>query len=279
MRALWSGIVDDAAVFPPGNAPIDVAVQRHDELRSASYADVVGPLLVPTSAVSELSALTAGRSEPLAIALVARPGVPEAEVEAAVANALQQWTVRVVGVELGWVPGWRGLQLGDLPVVLEIPRGDEQDPALADLRMAVLEGWAVRGKFRTGATPTWPWPDEAELALVLELAQALAVPLKLTGGLHHAARGAYPETPGGPAVEQHGFLNVLAAVHALATGSGRDHAARLLAVREAGDLADVLTAWDDEAVRLTRTHLTAFGCCQVTDPVTELDDLDLLPKD
>jgi hypothetical protein len=279
MRALWSGIVDDAAVFPPGNAPIDLAVRRHDEHRSAAYADVIGPLLVPTSAVSELAALTASRSEPLAVALVARPGVPEAEVETAVANALQQWMVRVVGVELGWVPGWRNLRLGDLPVVLEIPRGDEQDQALADLRMAVLEGWVVRGKFRTGATPTWPWPDEAELALVLELAQALAVPLKLTGGLHHAVRGAHPETPGGPTVEQHGFLNVLAAVHALATGSGRDHAARLLAVREARDLADVLTAWDDDAVRLTRTHLTAFGCCEVTDPVTELTELDLLPKD
>ncbi len=279
MRALWSGIVDDAAVFPPGNAPLDVAIARHDDLRAGAYADVVGPLLVPTASVAELAALTADRSAPLAVALVARPGVPGADVEAAVANALQHRLVRVLSVEMAWVGGWRDLELADLPLVLEIPRGDEQDPALADLRTAVLEGYAIRGKFRTGATPTWSWPDEAELALVLELAQVMAVPLKLTGGLHHAARGAYPETAGAPATEQHGVLNVLAAVHALATGSGRDHAERLLAIREAEDLADLLGAWDAEAVGLARTHLTAFGCCSVTDPVTELTDLDLLTED
>ena len=51
MRALWSGLVDDAAVFPPGNAPLDVAVSGHRALRAGPDADLVGPLLVPAASV------------------------------------------------------------------------------------------------------------------------------------------------------------------------------------------------------------------------------------
>jgi hypothetical protein len=278
MRALWSGIVDDAAVFPPGNAPLDVAVRRHDEHRAAAHADLVGPLLIPTTAVDDLAALTADRADPLAIGLVARPGVAAAEIEAALANALRCNTVEVTGVELGWTDGWRHLDLRDVPVVLEVPRGQDHDVALADLRAHLRDGQPVRAKLRTGPTPTWTWPDEAELADWLLAAAALEVPFKLTGGLHHAVRGRY--TPFGASEEEnHGLLNVLLAVHAAADGSSADHVRRLLEVRDAQDLADLLRAWDDDAVRLTRSLLTAFGCCEVADPVTELTDLDLLSKD
>ena len=41
------GLVDDAAVFPPGNAALPDAVAAHREHRAAWYADLVGPLLVP----------------------------------------------------------------------------------------------------------------------------------------------------------------------------------------------------------------------------------------
>src|SRR5258706_15580954 len=49
--ALLARLVDDAAVFPPGNAPLPEAVAAHHGHRAAWYADLVGPLLVPASAV------------------------------------------------------------------------------------------------------------------------------------------------------------------------------------------------------------------------------------
>ena len=70
----------------------------------------------------------------------------------------------------------------------------------------------VVAKFRTGPTPTWPWPDEAELAAFLRLAASAEAPFKLTGGLHHAVRGTYP-VDGAPE-EHHGILNVLLATAA-----------------------------------------------------------------
>jgi len=46
-RALFEGLVDDAAVFPPGNAPLAEALRLHREHRGSGYAAFVGPLLVP----------------------------------------------------------------------------------------------------------------------------------------------------------------------------------------------------------------------------------------
>ena len=38
----WLRLVDDAAIFPPGNAPIDDAAAAHLERRDAWYAGLVG---------------------------------------------------------------------------------------------------------------------------------------------------------------------------------------------------------------------------------------------
>ena len=51
MPRLLSGLVDDAAVFPPGNAPLPDAVTAHRTHRTAWYADMVGPLLLPASEI------------------------------------------------------------------------------------------------------------------------------------------------------------------------------------------------------------------------------------
>lgn len=287
MRALWSGLIDDAAVFPPGNAPLDVAIEGHDGHRAAPYADCVGPLLVPTNSVDDLKRLTAGRRQPLAVSLVARPGIASADIEAAASNAARCRTIRVVSIELGWVEGWRDLDLPRVPLVLEIPRGSDHDRALADVQSGLLEGRAVRAKFRTGPTPTWAWPDEAELAEWFAAAAALNLPIKLTGGLHHAVRGRYVAVAGldqwgaphETREQNHGLLNVLLAAHAAADGSSADHLQRLLEIREGRDLADLVRSWDEDAIRLSRSLFTAFGCCEVTDPVTELAGFDLLTKD
>ncbi|KAA1425189.1 hypothetical protein FE697_004765 [Mumia zhuanghuii] len=44
-------LVDDAAVFPPGNASLPDAVQSHREHRASALADLVGPLVLPADGV------------------------------------------------------------------------------------------------------------------------------------------------------------------------------------------------------------------------------------
>ena len=277
-------LVDDAAVFPPGNAPLPDAVRGHALHREAWYADAIGPLLVPAATVADLVRVLDLRDaagvpgvvpDPLALVLVARPGADPATATAALDALGDEVRVRVVGVELGWQQGWRSLGLGDVTVALEVPRGHDHAVAVADVHSALAQGWPVVAKFRTGPTATWAWPDEAELASFLRLV-APELPFKLTGGLHHAARGTY-EVAGTPE-ENHGVLNVLVATSAAIAGAGQDEVAALLAVRDAVALADLVAAWPDDTAAGVRAAFTAYGCCTVTDPVGELAELGLLAR-
>src|SRR6478609_1726567 len=99
-RALFRRLVDDAAVFPPGLAPLPRAVEEHLARRSQPWADLVGPLLVPAAAAAEL--LDVPRAGPLDVALVARPGTPLTVVEEAVDRLAGDATLAVVAVEIGW---------------------------------------------------------------------------------------------------------------------------------------------------------------------------------
>ena len=58
--ALFARLVDDAAVFPPGNAPLPEAVTAHLTHRTAWYASLVGPLMVPTSPFGKASLVFTG---------------------------------------------------------------------------------------------------------------------------------------------------------------------------------------------------------------------------
>lgn len=274
---LLAGLVDDAAVFPPGDAPLPRALAEHRQHRRAWYAPMIGPLLVPAAGVAELVGLVGAEEDeggPVDVVVVARPGTPTEDVTQALDTA-SGTDLHVRGVELGWHEGWRDLPLGDLPVVLEIPRGEDHDRALADVRDGRAEGRAVLAKLRTGVTPTWEWPDETELAGFLADAVALGIPVKLTGGLHHVVRADHDGEP------QHGLLNVLVALD-IAHGAAHDEPGRtevvaeVLRRRDPVALAAVVASWADERAARVRRTLTAYGCCGVTDPVTELSDLDLV---
>ena len=131
-------------------------------------------------------------------------------------------------------------------------------------------------KFRTGATPAWDWPDEPELAAFLTGVVGRALPFKLTGGLHHVVRGTH--TVHGHPEQQHGLLNVLCAVQAAVDGLPAHHLATLLAERDPAPLVREVAALGPQDVTRVRALFTAYGCCGVTDPVTELSALNLIEE-
>ncbi|MDO5504222.1 MAG: hypothetical protein Q4G67_13735 [Actinomycetia bacterium] len=285
-RDLFARLIDDAAVFPPGSSPLPVAVRDHHEHRQRPYAWVVGPLLVPASSWGELTETGHDSDESLQVGLISRPGDDVALVGAAVSALRERDDIEVAGVELGWSPTWHndlGAVIGavideGLGVALELPRGPEQQRAIDGIRAARAQGRAVVAKFRTGPTPTWSWPEEAELAGVLRAVVDAGVPLKLTGGLHHAVRGRY--TPAGGAEEDnHGLLNILAATHAACIDAPREDIAAILAERDPVALTHRIEDLHPGEVACVREVFTAYGCCTVTDPITELEDLQLLPDD
>ena len=266
--SLFASLVDDAAVFPPGNAPLPDAVRRHHVHRSSRYAACVGPLLVPASAAPDLLGLV--DVKPLRVGVIGRPGTPGSEVAAAVEVLRSTGGIEVAGVELGWTADWRSTDFGGLPLSLEVPRGAHQLAAVADIASEASGAVAVQAKFRTGATPTWAWPDETELATFIRAAIDHELGFKLTGGLHHVGRG----TREGE--EQHGLLNVLATVWAAHNGEAVKELVPLLAERDPAALVPQITRMSAADAAIVRAFFTAYGCCEVTDPIGELTTLGLV---
>jgi hypothetical protein len=48
----FTALLDDAAVFPPGNLPLAEAVNAHHGHRRSAYAELVGPLVLPAAALA-----------------------------------------------------------------------------------------------------------------------------------------------------------------------------------------------------------------------------------
>lgn len=273
---MWSGLFDDAAVYPPSYTPLPEAIAAYRAHRGSWYAPLVGPLLVPPSRCVELFRYVASGSTPLRVGLTIRPGIDPELLAMATAGLSATSRIGVVIAELGWFPEWRELNLNarELPVALEVPRGEAQHAALADIRSAREEGARVGAKFRTGTTPTWAWPDEDELADFLVEAVERRLPFKLTGGLHHAVRGRY--SAHGEESENHGLLNVVLALAAALASANESVVATTLADRDTDRLVARVRDLTPDQVTSIRDRFVAYAVCDVTDPIGELDELGLL---
>ncbi len=270
---LVTALVDDAAVFPPGLAPLDRAVRAHRARRRADTGFLMGPFLVPVSALGGvLDVLDAEpTSEPLDLVLVADTGL----VAAAEARAilLDDDRVELAGLEVtlpaeGTLAQAARLTLDTLdfalPAAIEIPRTLGWQDALA----VIGRDGAERAKFRTGGATPSAHPTESELAEVLVTCVRLGVAFKLTAGLHRALRHTAAD-----GAEQHGFLNVLAATAAALDARETAQVAALLAEREPEPVLAVLADADPHAVR---RRFTSFGSCSFDEPLADLVALGLI---
>lgn len=273
LPAFAHGLCDDAAVFPPGLAPLPDAVSRHREHVAAPYRDLVGPLVLAAPAVGELAPLLR-HDDDLALAVTAPEG--PAQLAGAIGGAADL-PVRVLAAEIA-VPGevaeffaeLDALELPGVTVHVEVPR-DER-------RFAVLAGLAERGvraKFRTGGVRADLHPDEAELATAVVAVARADIAFKATAGLHHAIRNTDPDT----GFEQHGFLNLLLATDAALQGSDESVVAELLARRDGAAIAAAVRELGAERATTVRRSFVSFGTCSIIEPLAELVELDLIPAD
>lgn len=276
-RALFAAWIDDAAVFPPGNAPVAQAWSDHLALRAGGYADLLGPLLIGASAAGELvdAACAAPPPEqlaPVAVVPIARAGTPVEELLAAVQTLrgcphLQVSAAEVAHDEAG---AWRQVLDAGLQVAIEVPRaGAEMVAALDDLAGAAADGASVVAKLRTQATAEVPAPEARTLTEFLTAAADRGLPVKLTGGLHRAVA-----RPG--EAEPHGALNLLLAAHHLDAGAGLTSLTATLEMADGPALASLAAGLTEQDAAAARAVLVSFGCCGVLDPIGDLVDLGLV---
>lgn len=272
---MFTGLLDDAAIFPPGNLPLAEAVRAHLAHGIAPYADLVGPLVVSAADLPALGeaivglpaddiALSVTVPSPAAVAAVlerthALRAVHLAVLEVALPDDLA--AADVVPMLDAAVPPGAGVE-----VYVELPR-DARRPELID----ALAGSRYRAKLRTGGVRAELYPDEAELAAAIVALTRAGVPFKATAGLHHAVRNTVTEGPT-TGFEQHGFLNMLVATDAALLGAAEAEVERWLAERNGGRLADRAA----DLSPATRDTFRSFGTCSITEPVDELADLGLL---
>jgi hypothetical protein len=269
---LLRGLIDDAAVFPPGNAPLAVAVIAHARHRAAWYADLVGPLLLPFSALARLPGVTLP-----AIGVIGDTG-PAGAAEA-LAAADERWRRYEVAVAKRGEDPRPGLQSlfralrdapADLDVYAEIPLTRGLLEALDLLAAGRAAGTRIAPKFRTGGLAAELFPTPVELAAVICACRDRDLPFKLTAGLHHAVRHPDPET----GFTHHGFLNVLAGCLAAAAGAEVDEVAGRLGSTEPAPLVEVVRP----ALAQPRPLWIGFGSCSVMEPLADLTGSGLIER-
>lgn len=279
---LLDALVDDAALFPPGNAPMPEAVAGHLDRRTGPWRHLVGRFLCPASRLAELAAQLNAAADaipaegPVEVGLIVDTGL------AGLAPAVEQvGAMRHASLALVEIPLPRGLDraglvdaaartveaMPDVEAYVELPRGDGWRDALA-----VLADSAYGAKLRTGGPTADLFPTEAEVAAFVLACVGAETPFKCTAGLHHAVRHTDPLT----GFEHHGFLNLLLATHAATQGADLAAVTALLARRDAAALARTAAGLDPTEALVARSFFVAFGSCSIAEPADDLLDLDLL---
>jgi hypothetical protein len=270
----WTGLVDDAAVFPPGDAVLSDAVAAYDARRGEWYADLVGPLVVKDTQLPDVPAempvsvvLTGGAGAVAGVAALAtKRGHRLVALEAAVRD-LDDLAGNVRRIQAAVDAARAEGGLPDTQVYVELP----QTPPTADWLAAAdaVAGAESHLKFRTGGLEAHLFPDAATVAAWIDAALDRETPDKCTAGLHHALRHRDHET----GFEHHGFLNVLLATRRAFDGGTVAEVAEVLDDHYANDLVALARTSD---LAGARRWFTSYGSCSVTEPLDDLLALGLL---
>jgi hypothetical protein len=273
----FAGLVDDAAIFPPGDAPLPDAVAAYAARRDEWYAALVGSFVVTDEKLPKveqrlpLSVVVTGGAGAIspALHLAARNDADVAGVEVALRDLddLAGNARRVVAA----VDAARadGVLDEEMPVYVELP---QQEPGASWLGAAdtVCEA-ELRLKFRTGGLESHLFPGAPTLVAWIDAALDRETPFKCTAGLHNALRHT-----GADGFEHHGFLNVLLATRLAFDGAAPDEVVSVLEERVAEIVLERWQEQGDEALARARRWFTSFGSCSVTEPLDDLVALGLV---
>jgi hypothetical protein len=279
-RVLFSHLIDDAALFPPGNAAMPAAVRAHAEHEQSWYAHMVGPLLCTDARLAELAQAAAARPDragTLDVGVIVTQG-PDA-ISAAVHTIAQDRHLHLAQLEIPADPGdpvgsiaaieaaAGAAGVRGLPVYVEVPRGEDAEAAIAATAAA-----GMRAKLRTGGEHADAFPDESEVAAFIVHCLQHGTRFKCTAGLHEAVRHTAPDT----GFEHHGFLNLMVAMRVALEGGDPTAIAAAIAERDEHEVVRHVMRLDDVAATAVRGWFSSYGSCSTIEPVAELVRLGLV---
>ncbi|WP_194911906.1 hypothetical protein [Catenulispora rubra] len=271
LGVLFAELIDDAALFPPGDAPMPEAVPAHLAHDAGVHSGMLGRFLCPVSQLADLKPLL-DEDAGLRLGLIADTGVDGllaafAELEDDDRLILETAEIRHPGERLEELE--RRLPYG-VEAYVEI--------APADMRslLPTLTGRELlHAKLRTGGLTAEAFPTPLAVAEFLVGCADLEVGLKCTAGLHNAVR----HTDAGTGFTHHGFVNVLLAAERASDGAEIEDVAAVLAGTDGADLAERVKALTVEDTARTRDLFHGFGSCSFQEPIDDLSKLGLLPTE
>jgi hypothetical protein len=265
----WAKLVDDAAVFPPGDAPLHEATAAYGARTAEDGAELVGTFVLKDTDLplvrgfgGPLSVVVTGGAGQLAgpAGLCARLGLDLGGLEIAVRDLDDPvGAVRRVVAALDEVDA-------EVPLFVELPPSPAELSWLA--AADVVAEAELRLKFRTGGLEARAFPASEALAGWIDASLDRETSFKCTAGLHNAVRHT-----GADGFEHHGFLNVLVATRMLFDGATVDEAVVVLEQRDAAVLVEAARELD---LAGARRWFTSFGSCSVAEPLADLRELGLV---
>jgi hypothetical protein len=275
--ALFRHLVDDAAMFPPGDLPLAEAVAAHREHRKAAYADLVGPFVCTDDNLMKVAEAAKADETPLEVSVVITGGAGGIEPAVRYGDRSPNLVVKAIEVRLR---AEDDLSRNALRVARACDDCLDDESAYVEIgldgawerALDVVADAGYAAKLRTGGLDAALFPTADQVAAFITACLDREVAFKCTAGLHNAVR----HTAGDTGYEHQGFLNVLLATRASLDGSGQDELAALLEERDGKALAAKASELTEEQAASTRRWFTSFGSCSIDEPRHDLTALGLL---
>ena len=293
VRSLLSEIIDYAGLFPPSQLSMSEAVINYATYKNSNYRWMLSRFVLPAARLDEFlesadDFINRGDGGDVwRLAVLAGEDIYDSLRRIEEFNAKNG--SRVIGdvlevratSESKIENTVRALPEG-LTAYFEIPT----DERLPDL-VSALAIRNQRAKIRTGGVTADAFPPARSIIRFIRTCLAANVPFKATAGLHHPLRCFKPLTYEADAPEgtMNGFLNVF-----LTTAYARygykpivleqilsDDTPRHFSFDESG-------AWwrseyflnNSQLERVRRSNIISFGSCSFTEPIEDLQDLEIL---
>jgi hypothetical protein len=275
--ALFRHLVDDAAMFPPGDLPLVEAVAAHRAHRQASYAELAGPFVCTDDNLMKVAAEAAQGDSPLEVAVVITGGAGGIEPAVRYGDRSADLVVKAIEVRLR---AEDDLSRNALRVVRACDDCLDEESAFVEIgldgawerALDVVADAGYAAKLRTGGLDASLFPSADQVGAFITACLDREVAFKCTAGLHNAVRHTAADT----GFEHHGFLNVLLATRASLDGAGQDEVAAVLEDRDGEALAAKAAALSELEATGTRKWFTSFGSCSIDEPRHDLTALNLL---
>jgi hypothetical protein len=243
-KALLSGIIDYAGLFPPARLPLEQAIRNYARYRTGAQRQMLGRFVVPAARLAELSPFMGELFSPdvfLELSIVGGGGQTRQDFLAGLPRDVEDMVrfhaphrrrAEIRSIELRLPPDLApGAELDLIRDAYERPSYQGQHPPTLFLELASGTDWRSRqesaieaiGRFneevrpgrpiptapcgfklRCGGSEPGSVPSPGQVVGAIYSCLASRVPFKATAGLHHPLRRLDPAL----GVPTHGFLNL-----------------------------------------------------------------------